>query len=149
MSHPKQTPSSQDATYPKTKEKPTQANNPDSGLVGLLKHIRQNETQISIIQNEINALTKLGSKLNDEKTVKENRVKGKKESYKQRKLYVQQIHAAIKASTGKNPPLKVLVRELEMLYPARPKTNIDKGFKAWTEGGVKDWWTKLNKGLSI
>jgi septal ring factor EnvC (AmiA/AmiB activator) len=152
MSHSKQTPSSQDASYPETKEKPTQSNNDNSdnfGLVPLLRRIRQKETRSSIIESEIKALTALGSKLIDEITVKENRVKGKKESYKIRKLHVEKAHAALKVSTGKNPPLKVLVRELETLHPARPKTNIDKGFKAWTEGGVKDWWTDLNKGLSI
>ena len=152
MSYHKQTPPSQYASYPETKEKPTQPNNDnlDSfGLPALLRGIRQKETPSSIIEREIKALTALGSKLNDERTVKENRVKGKKESYKLRKLYVEKVHAALKVSTGKNPPLKVLVRELETLYPARPKTNIDKGFKAWTEGGVKDWWTDLNKGLNI
>jgi hypothetical protein len=147
MSHPKQTPFS--GASPEVKGKPTQANDPDVGLVGLLKDIRQNETKDEIIQREINALTVLGSKLIDEKTAKENRVKGKKESYKQRKLYVQQVHAEIKESTGKNPRLKLLVRELEKRYPARLKTNIDVGFKAWTEGGVKDWWAALNKGLNI
>jgi hypothetical protein len=145
MSHPKQTPFS--GASPEVKGKPTQANDPDVGLVGLLKDIRQNETKDEIIQREINALTVLGSKLIDEKTAKENRVKGKEENYKQRKFYVQQVHAAIKESTGKNPPLKVLVKALEEQYPARPKTKTDKGFKAWTDGGVKNWWTDLNKGL--
>lgn len=144
MSDPKQTPFP--VAFPEVKGKPTQANDTDVGLVGLIKRKRQKETKDEIIQREINALKALGSKLIDEATVKENRVKGKKESYKLRKLYVQQVHAAIKESTGKNPPLKGLLRELERQYPERPKTKEDDGFKAWTEGGIKDWWSALNNG---
>ena len=152
MPYPKQTPSSQDASYPETKEKPTQSNNDNSdnfGLVPLLRRIRQKETRSSIIESEIKALTALGYKLIDDTTAKENRVKGKKESYKIRKRIVGEVYAALKVSTGKNPSLKVLVRKLERLYPARPKTKEDAGQKPWTEAGVKPWHTALNQNKSF
>ncbi len=151
MSDPKQTPSSQDSPSLETTEKPTQSNNDNLdtfGLVALLKHMRQDETKISISQKERYALTAWGSKLVDEQQVKENRVKGKADSYKPRKKCVAKVYAELKLLNGKNPPLKVLMCELEKQYPEGPikKDGLPKG---WTEGGIKDWWSALNKGKTI
>jgi hypothetical protein len=149
MSHPKQTPSSQERSYSGDEEEPTQSNNDtldNSGLAALLKRIRQNEPPSSIIQKEINALVALGSKLIDEKTVKENRVKAKNSKIMPRKSKVAKVYAEMKENNKKNPTLKELVKALEKQYPERPKTNDDAGERPWKEAGVKPWHTALNQG---
>ena len=151
MTSRKKTPASHELVSPETTEKPTQSNNDNLdnfGLVALLKHRRQNETKISIIRKEIDASTALGSKLVDEQQVKENRVKGKADSYKPIKDLVAKVHAVHKSHTGKNPSLKVLVKKLNEQYPDGP-IKKDGLPKAWTEGGIKDWWSALNKGKTI
>ena len=135
MSYHKKTPPSQDASYPETREKPTQPNNDNLdnfGLPALLRGMRQKETRSSIIESEIKALTALGSKLIDETTVKENRVKGKSSKIVPRKLKVAKVYAELKA--------------LEKKYPQRQETNEDAGEKPWREAGVKPWHTALNQG---
>jgi len=151
MTSRKKTPASHELVSPETTEKPTQSNNDNLenfGLGALFKHMRQGETKNSIIQREKDALTALGSKLIDETTVKENRVKGKADSYKPIKDLVAKVHAVHKSHTGKNPSLKVLVKKLNEQYPEGPKKK-DGLPKAWTEGGIKDCWSALNKGKTI
>lgn len=143
MSHPKQTPSP--GASPEVKGKPTQANDPDVGLVGLLKRERQNESKDEIIQREINALMAWRSKLIDEQTAKENRVKGKNLKITLRKCKVAKVYAELKEKNEKNPTLKELMRALDNKHPARPKTNEDDGEKPWKEAGVKPWHTALNQ----
>jgi hypothetical protein len=152
MSYHKKTPLSQDSSFPETKEKPTQPNNDNLdnfGLPALLRGILQEETRSSIIERGIKALTALGSKSNDERTVKENRVKGKSSKIMPRKLIVAKVYAELKEKNKKNPTLKELVKALEKQYPERPKTNEDAGQKPWTEAGVKPWHTALNQGKSF
>ena len=149
MSYHKKTPPSQDASYPETREKPTQPNNDNLdnfGLPALLRGMRQKETRSSIIESEINALTALGSKLIDETTVKENRVKGKSSKIVPRKLKVAKVYAELKEKNKKNPTLKMLMNALEKKYPQRQETNEDAGEKPWKEAGVKPWHTALNQG---
>jgi len=149
MSYHKKTPPSQDASYPETKEKPTQPNNDNLdnfGLPALLRGMRQKETRSSIIDSEIKALTALGSKLNDEATAKENRVKAKNSKIMPRKSKVAKVYAEMKENNKKNPTLKELVKALEKQYPERPKTNDDAGERPWKEAGVKPWHTALNQG---
>ena len=152
MSYHKKTPPSQDAPYPDAKEKPTQPNNDNLdnfGLPALLRGIRQKETRSSIIEREIKALKALGSKLNDERTVKENRVIGKSSKIMPIKRIVAKVYAEMKEKNKKNPTLKELVKALKKQYPEKPKTNDDASPKPWTEGGVKPWHTALNQGKSF
>ena len=111
--------------------------------------MRQNQSRDSIIQSEINALTALGSKLNDEISVKENRGKGKNANTMLRKRIVAEVYAEMKAKNKKNPTLKELVKALEKQYPERPKTKEDAGQKPWKEAGVKPWHTALNQSKSF
>lgn len=136
----------------KPKRKRAQTNNGDNdnfGLVGLLRNMRANEPKPSLVENEINALTALGLKLDREETAKENRVKGKADRYSNRKQYVTNVYRDLKQSMGKKPPLKVVLSELEKRHPEQPKTKDDAGFKPWTAAQIKQWVADLNKGKTI
>ena len=148
MTSRKKTPASHELVSPETTDKPTRKYEADLGIVGVLKAMREKDSKSLAIQRETQALTALGSKLVDEQQVKENRVKGKADSYKPIKDLVAKVHAVHKSHTGKNPSLKVLVKKLNEQYPEGP-IKKDGLPKAWTEGGIKDWWSALNKGKTI
>ena len=138
------------ASKPKGKRAQTNnSGNDNCGLVGLLRNMRANEPNPLLLENEINALTALGLKLDREETAKENRVKGKADRYSKRKQYVTNVYRDLKQSMGKKPPLKVVLSELEQRYPEKPQTENDPGFKPWTAAQIKQWVADLNKGKTI
>ncbi len=148
MTSRKKTPASHELVSPETTDKPTRKYEADLGIVGVLKAMREKDSKSLAIQRETQALTALGSKLVDEQQVKENRVKGKADSYKPIKDLVAKVHAAHKSHTGTNPSFKGLVKKLTEQYP-EGTIKKDGPPKAWTEVNIKEWLSALNKGKTI
>lgn len=108
------------------------------GLKGLYKSMRQGLPEQELIEDSVDAEIIHERYLKIKKQRDSAGAIGKAKSFACKKAIVTKIHSRLK-QLDRNPPLKVLLGELEKGHP-----EID-----WKAGSVKEWWTKLNKGEEI
>jgi hypothetical protein len=109
------------------------------GIKGLYKYIRQELPKDQLIEESVDAEIVHERNISELQHRNSAGAIGRANKYAHKKRISSDIHAKLKAQLGKNPPLKILVGELSRTHP-----DIE-----WKDGGVKDWWTKLNKGQPI
>ena len=105
-------------------------------IAAILEPILRRKTKAELIQDKIDSVAIRVRRTED---VTRRRTEGRRGKTEPKKIKVREIHAAMKAKLGRNPPWNSFFRTLDTIYPD----------ENWSYDTVNGWWKNLNAGRSI